>query len=134
MARFGFESAMIAVDSGVTDLVGKGLIVHRDPDDYKSKPRGPGARQCPGVDTTAQEKRGDLYLLTHHQNEPFEQDGIRDGRSIRSWMTARFVEKLEQSCRPYVILHDLPPERLAHAVQALDVLRANAWQFNAPLG
>ena len=40
VARFNFESAMIAVGSGVTDVVGKGLIVHRDPDDYKTQPTG----------------------------------------------------------------------------------------------
>ena len=26
--------------SGPTDVVGKGLIVHRDPDDYKTQPTG----------------------------------------------------------------------------------------------
>ena len=40
VARFSFESAMIAVGSGVTNVVGKGLIVHRDPDDYKTQPTG----------------------------------------------------------------------------------------------
>ena len=40
VARFSFESSMIAVGSGVTDVVGKGLIVHRDPDDYKTQPTG----------------------------------------------------------------------------------------------
>ncbi|MDP1943007.1 superoxide dismutase family protein [Rhodoferax sp.] len=40
VAKFSFESGMIAVGSGVTDVVGKGLIVHRDPDDYKTQPTG----------------------------------------------------------------------------------------------
>lgn len=40
VARFSFESATIAVGSGVTDIVGKGLIVHRDPDDYTTQPTG----------------------------------------------------------------------------------------------
>ena len=40
VAKFSFESSMIAVGSGVTDIVGKGLIVHRDPDDYKTQPTG----------------------------------------------------------------------------------------------
>lgn len=40
VARFSFESSMIAVGSGVTNVVGKGLIVHRDPDDYKTQPTG----------------------------------------------------------------------------------------------
>lgn len=40
VARVNFESASLAVGSGVTDIVGKGLIVHRDPDDYKTQPTG----------------------------------------------------------------------------------------------
>lgn len=39
-ARFAFETAGITIGSGITDIVGKGLIVHRDPDDYKSQPAG----------------------------------------------------------------------------------------------
>ena len=40
VARVNFESGSMAVGSGVTDVVGKGLIVHRDPDDYKTQPTG----------------------------------------------------------------------------------------------
>ena len=40
VARFSFESSTITVGSGLTDIVGKGLIVHRDPDDYKTQPTG----------------------------------------------------------------------------------------------
>jgi Cu-Zn family superoxide dismutase len=40
VARFSFESSSITVGSGVTDIVGKGLIVHRDPDDYTTQPTG----------------------------------------------------------------------------------------------
>ncbi len=39
-AKFSFESKTITVGSGMTDIVGKGLIVHRDPDDYKTQPTG----------------------------------------------------------------------------------------------
>jgi Cu-Zn family superoxide dismutase len=39
-AAFSFEASGIAVGSGATDIVGRGLIVHRDPDDYKSQPAG----------------------------------------------------------------------------------------------
>ncbi|HSH90500.1 MAG TPA: superoxide dismutase family protein, partial [Ramlibacter sp.] len=34
------ESTTISVGSGGADVVGKGLIVHRDPDDYKTQPTG----------------------------------------------------------------------------------------------
>ena len=39
-ATVAFESKTITVGSGATDVIGKGLIVHRDPDDYKSQPTG----------------------------------------------------------------------------------------------
>jgi Cu-Zn family superoxide dismutase len=40
VASFSFESGTIAVGGGIMDIVGKGLIVHRDPDDYKTQPTG----------------------------------------------------------------------------------------------
>ena len=40
VATFSVETEGITVDSGVTGILGKGLIVHRDPDDYKSQPVG----------------------------------------------------------------------------------------------
>jgi len=39
-ATFSFSTGGITVGSGATDIVGRGLIVHRDPDDYKSQPAG----------------------------------------------------------------------------------------------
>jgi len=39
-ATFSFETSGITIGSGPADIVGKGLIVHRDPDDYKSQPAG----------------------------------------------------------------------------------------------
>ena len=45
VARFTFESSTISVGAGPADIVGKGLIVHRDPDDYRTQPTGnSGAR------------------------------------------------------------------------------------------
>ena len=35
-----FETGGITVGGGNADVIGKGLIVHRDPDDYKSQPAG----------------------------------------------------------------------------------------------
>ena len=40
VAKFSFESRTIRVGSGDTNIVGRGLIVHRDPDDYKTQPTG----------------------------------------------------------------------------------------------
>lgn len=39
-ATASFEVSGISVGGGAADIVGKGLIVHRDPDDYKSQPAG----------------------------------------------------------------------------------------------
>lgn len=39
-ANATFEIGGVAIGSGAADIVGKGLIVHRDPDDYKSQPAG----------------------------------------------------------------------------------------------
>ena len=50
VARFSFESSSISVGSGSNDIVGRGLIVHRDPDDYKTQPTGnSGPRVACGV-------------------------------------------------------------------------------------
>ena len=39
-ARASFEVPGMSIGGGNADIVGKGLIVHRDPDDYKSQPAG----------------------------------------------------------------------------------------------
>lgn len=39
-ASAGFDLAEVAIGSGAADILGKGLIVHRDPDDYKTQPTG----------------------------------------------------------------------------------------------
>ncbi len=40
VARISAEVQGISVGSGAADVLGKGLIVHRDPDDYKTQPTG----------------------------------------------------------------------------------------------
>jgi Cu-Zn family superoxide dismutase len=40
VATFSFESPGISVGSGGANIVGRGLIVHRDPDDYTTQPTG----------------------------------------------------------------------------------------------
>ena len=40
VAAFSFETNTVTVGSGITDVIGKGLIVHRNPDDYITQPTG----------------------------------------------------------------------------------------------
>lgn len=40
VARVNFVSTSVTVGSGASDIIGRGLIVHLDPDDYKTQPTG----------------------------------------------------------------------------------------------
>ena len=40
MVKMSFESSTIKVGDGATNIIGRGMIVHRDPDDYKTQPTG----------------------------------------------------------------------------------------------
>jgi len=75
-----------------------------------------------------------LYLLTHHDDVPFEQDGLRDGEHLRAWMTARFVERLDADRRRWQWLRGSREVRVAHALAAIDAVLAAGWKFAAPLG
>jgi NadR type nicotinamide-nucleotide adenylyltransferase len=91
-----------------------------------------------GVRSPAVEARADacahaLYVVTHHDGVPFVQDGIRDGRHIRAWMTERFITALEETRRPHQVLHGTHGERLAAALAAVDRLLDAGWQLADPL-
>ncbi len=40
VAKFSFTVNLLSVGSGATDVIGHGLIVHRDADDFKTQPTG----------------------------------------------------------------------------------------------
>ncbi|MBP6860142.1 MAG: AAA family ATPase [Candidatus Pacebacteria bacterium] len=66
-------------------------------------------------------RRPDLYLLTGDEI-PFVQDGTRDGEHIRHDMHHRFIERLEESERPYLLIDGSKEERLTKAIAAIDAL------------
>jgi nicotinamide riboside kinase len=74
-----------------------------------------------------------LYLLTHHDGVPFEQDGIRDGEAIRAWMTDRFLDALSATGRPTVVLRGNLDERVAAGLAAIDELLAAGWGIADPV-
>ena len=73
------------------------------------------------VEALAFARRYDLYLLTGCEI-PFVQDGIRDGESLREWMTHRFEEVLTEHKLPWLKLSGPVEERLLTATTAIDRL------------
>ena len=61
-----------------------------------------------------------LYLVTHHDDVPFQQDGIRDGEHIRAWMTGRFVERLRGTRHRVELLRGARAARLERALALVD--------------
>jgi len=61
-----------------------------------------------------------LYLLTHHEDVPFESDDIRDGEHLRAWMTGAFVARLAASPHRTELVRGTREERVAAALRALD--------------
>ncbi|HEY5093815.1 MAG TPA: AAA family ATPase [Candidatus Eremiobacteraceae bacterium] len=67
----------------------------------------------------------DLYLLTG-TDVPFEDDSTRDGREIREWMNARFVDELEKMGTPCVVLRGDKTARFNAAAAAMPGLARSA--------
>ena len=76
-------------------------------------------RQSAEVETIANNRRYDLYLLTGTEI-PFVQDGLRDGEHIRDWMHRRFVEALTKTCRQWILVSGDLDSRISKAVSSID--------------
>ncbi|GHJ44861.1 transcriptional regulator NadR [Catellatospora sp. TT07R-123] len=79
-------------------------------------------------------RRPDLYLLTSDAGVPFDDDGLRDGEHLRSWMTGRFRELLVESGVPVVELAGPHERRLEVAVAACENVLDTGWVLTNPLG
>ena len=71
------------------------------------------------VERIAQMRHPHLYILTGDEI-PFVQDGLRDGENIRHWMHERFIARLEEDGRPYMLVTGAPEERLRKAIAAIE--------------
>ncbi len=71
------------------------------------------------VEAIAESHRHDLYLLTDC-DLPFVQDGMRDGESIRGWMTQRFEEVLAERQLPWVKISGFGAQRAETAIRTLE--------------
>jgi len=75
-----------------------------------------------------------LYILTSDDGVPFEDDGLRDGEHLRSWMTGRFRDVLALQNVPWIEVRGNREERLRHALAAVDAILASGWELADPLG
>lgn len=73
------------------------------------------------VEAVSARRRVDLYIVTGDEI-PFVQDGLRDGEHIRHDMHKRFVERLAEDKKPFVVVRGSREERLAQAVSAIGSL------------
>ncbi len=77
------------------------------------------------VDAIAASSAPCLYLLTDC-DIPFVQDGLRDGENIRSWMTGRFEEELNQRKILWMKVSGSRAHRLKSSIQTIDSLLAQS--------
>lgn len=78
-------------------------------------------RRSPRVEAVSQSRPYALTFLTGNEI-PFEQDGWRDGEQIRDWMHERFVERLAEANRSYILIRGDHAHRLKETAQRIDEL------------
>lgn len=73
------------------------------------------------VDAIGARDTVDLYLIPT-PDVPFVQDGVRDGEQIRDWMHGRFLELVQATGTPYILLAGAWEQRIQQATFAIDLL------------
>ena len=71
------------------------------------------------VEAIAARREYALYILTGDEI-PFVQDGLRDGEHVRHDMHKRFIARLDEKGKKYIIVTGSREERLLQAVSAID--------------
>jgi HTH-type transcriptional regulator, transcriptional repressor of NAD biosynthesis genes len=74
------------------------------------------------VEAVSQNRKYDLYILTGDEI-PFVQDGLRDGEDIRHDMHKRFIERLNEEGKSYILVTGGQDKRLADSIAAIDVIK-----------
>jgi HTH-type transcriptional repressor of NAD biosynthesis genes len=78
--------------------------------------------------------RHDIYLVTDHEQVPWQDDGMREGDlEIRAAMTGWFMDALVAAGHSFVLLTGTLQDRLDLAVRTIDQLLAIRMRFGAPL-
>jgi NadR type nicotinamide-nucleotide adenylyltransferase len=77
--------------------------------------------RSPQVEAIAAQRHYDLYIVTGDEI-PFEQDGLRDGEHIRHAMHDRFIERLTEEGKRFMLLRGGKQERLQAAIAAIEAL------------
>ena len=74
------------------------------------------------VESVSKNRKYDLYILTGDEI-PFEQDGTRDGEHLRHDMHKRFIERLKEENKNYIIVAGTQEQRLKDAMAAIDAIK-----------
>ncbi|MGM1061184.1 AAA family ATPase [Saccharothrix sp. Mg75] len=111
-----------------------GPVVVCDNDAWAATAWGHRYLGAPRDDIAPDARRPALYLLTDHEDVPFEQDGWRDGEHLRAWMTGLFREGLAARGVPWRLVTGSPEQRLRQALDACEEAVAQHFRFTDPLG
>lgn len=74
------------------------------------------------VESISLNRKYDLYILTGDEI-PFEQDGTRDGEHIRHDMHTRFIERLTEERKEFILISGDKDKRLRDAIVAIDAIK-----------